>query len=302
MNIGICIKGLEDVAAEEVNGKKISRGRVSFEGDVKDFRSLKLVYSLEDEFKFKGKLEIIRKIAKKLDFKGSFMIMCEREGEHKFNSGWIVSELNEKLKNKDRKIDYKSPEHTIFVDIIDQKCLFGFLIKKDMYKRSYRVKLRGATVHPCIAFSMLKLIDYEKEESFLDPRCGDGTVVIEAALFGGKKIYGIDRNIRDTRINAKIAKVEATLYEGSLNENCKKIKKVQKIATYLPSMSKHKGENMIFNIYEEFFSSIRKILDGKMAILVQDKDFIKKFSKGLKLLDERKIFIGDSEQFILIFE
>jgi len=301
LNIGICIKGLEDIAAEEVNGKTIASGRVGFEGDVKDFKSLKLVYSLEDEFKFKGKLEIIRKIAKKLDFKGSFMIMCEREGKHKFNSGWIISELNEKLKNKDKKIDYKNPEHTIFVDIIDKKCLFGFLIKKDMYKRSYRVKLRGATVYPCVAYSMLKLIDYKQEESFLDPRCSDGVIVIEAALFGGKSVNGIDRNIRDTRINAKIAKVNINLHEGDF-DLIKEFKNIDKIATYLPSVSKTKGESMISGIYRKFLSNTKKVLNGKMAILVEKAELIKELSESFKLIEERKIFIGDSEQFILIFE
>lgn len=294
MKIGICIKGLEDVAAEEVKGKKIANGRVSFEGDVKDFRSLKAVYELKEKFKFKNKSEIIRKTAK-LNFKGSFMIICNREGEQKFNSGWVISELNEKLK-QNRKIDYKNPKNIVFVDIIDNECFYGFLIKKDMHKRVYRIRLRGSTVHPCVAYSMLKLIDYKKNESFLDPRCGDGVIAIEAALLGGKKVYGVDRNIMDARVNAKVAKVDVTLTEEL------KIKKAKKIATYLPSVSKHKRENMISGIYERFFKDIRKILDGKMAILVGKKDLIKKFAKGFKLIEERKIFVGGSEQHILVFE
>lgn len=296
MKVGICINGLEDIAAEEVNGKKLMKGRVSFE-EVKDYKSLILIYDLVDKLKFDGGLEIIRDVSKKLDFKGSFMIMCQREGKHKFNSGWIIGKLNKKFVNKTRKIDYKKPKNIIFVDIVDNKCLFGFLIKKDVHKRKYRVKLRGATIHPCVAYSMLKMIDYKKSESFLDPRCMDGVIAIEAALFGGKNIKAVDRNIRDARINAKIAKVEI-----KLAEDLKGIRKIKKIATYLPSISKIKRKAMISHVYEEFFTDMKKILSGKIAVLVEKKRLLKKFAKDFKLIDERRIFVGEAEYHILIFE
>jgi len=298
LKIGVCIRGLENIAAEEVEGKKIAKGRVGFEGEVKDFKSIKLVYELIDKFTFKTKLELVKNIVKKLDFKGSFRVLCNREGIHKFDSGWVMSKLHDRLKNDHRVVKYKDPDQVIYVDIVDQKCMFGILIKENMHKRDYRVKLRGATVHPCVAYSMLKLIDLKKE-SFLNPRCGDGVIAIEAALLGAD-VTAVERNIRDVRINAKIAKVDIKLEEGKLD--LIKKHKFKKIATFLPSVSKIKGEGMISGIYEEFFLLMKKVLKGKMAILVEKKKLAKKFSSNFKLLEERTIFIGDSTYFILVFE
>jgi len=299
VKIGVCIRGLENIAAEEVKGKKVAKGRVSFEGDIKNFKSIKLVYDLIDSFIFKTKLELVRNISKKLEFKGSFRVLCNREGEHKFDSGWVMSKLHNKIENDYRVVKYKDPERIIYVDIVEDKCLFGVLIKKDMYKRNYRVKLRGSTVHPCVAYSMLKLIDLKSKETFLEPRCGDGVIAIEAALLGAE-VTALDRNIRDVRINAKIAKVELDLQEGKLDTLNKK--KFDKIATYLPSVSKIKREGMISGIYEEFFLIMKKILKGRMAILVEKKKLVKKFSSDFKLLEERKISVGNSGYYILIFE
>ena len=62
MKIASCLEGIEDITEEEVNGKKICSGRVKFEGEVKDFKSVKDVYELLLEFEFKTIEDIEEKI------------------------------------------------------------------------------------------------------------------------------------------------------------------------------------------------------------------------------------------------
>jgi putative N6-adenine-specific DNA methylase len=51
-----------------------------------------------------------------------------------------------------------------------------------LFKRGYRDKMNEAPINEVIAAGLIKLSDWDKKTDFLDPMCGAGTVLIEAAM------------------------------------------------------------------------------------------------------------------------
>ncbi len=68
--VGICLKGLEEIAEKETKGKKIYSGRVSFKLFPKkfnqkgNFRSLITVYKLFKKFNFKKEDDVLNEFKK----------------------------------------------------------------------------------------------------------------------------------------------------------------------------------------------------------------------------------------------
>src|SRR3989344_4928701 len=181
--IAVCLKGLEEVAENEVKGKKIIEGRIKFSQKPKNFKSISAIYSLKKQFKFKKPEDILKELKKlKIKIKKSFKVNCNREGKHKFKSVDVEKLIGIYLQKQNHKLDFKDPDTVIYVDIVNNECLIGLLEKENLQKRNYRIKLNPETLNPCIAFAALKLINLKKEDILVDPYCRDGLIVIEEAL------------------------------------------------------------------------------------------------------------------------
>ncbi|MFM7217695.1 MAG: class I SAM-dependent RNA methyltransferase [Bacteroidota bacterium] len=62
-----------------------------------------------------------------------------------------------------------------------------------LHKRGYRVHQGVAPLSEVMSAGMIKLAGWDKSSSFLDPFCGSGTLLIEAALMAGNFAPGIFR-------------------------------------------------------------------------------------------------------------
>lgn len=86
------------------------------------------------------------------------------------------------------------------------KCQVQFSIIHDMceisldttgpalYKRGYKLEAPEATLRETLAASMVKLARYRGREDFIDPFCGAGTIVIEAAMAANRIAPGARRD------------------------------------------------------------------------------------------------------------
>lgn len=63
-----------------------------------------------------------------------------------------------------------------------------------LHKRGYRVHQGGAPLSEVLAAGMLKISGWDKTTPLLDPFCGSGTLLIEAALMAGNIAPGIFRD------------------------------------------------------------------------------------------------------------
>ncbi len=300
----MCLNGLEEVSEKETKGKKVYPGRIEFKGKVKNFRSLTNVYKLYKKFNFKKREEILDEFKKlKFKIKKKFKVECNREGKHDFKSVDIEKLIGVYLQKKSYTLDFKEPKTIIFIDIIDNLCFIGLLEKSNLQKREYRVKLNPETINPCIAYSAIRMVDYKKGDILVDPFCRDGIIAIEAGLMKKGKVYGFDKNIRNARINSKVAKLKLELSQNEIDWLDTKFKKNSvKIVTYLPSASKRVNENDIRKLYSEFFHQAKYIIKEKMALIVRKPELIRNYLDNFSLVKEANTQIGNDIYSLLVLK
>ncbi|MFH1592503.1 MAG: hypothetical protein ABIB47_04010 [Candidatus Woesearchaeota archaeon] len=297
--IATCIQGFEDIAAKELKGKKVCKGRIIFSTNPKNPRTLNNIYELFKEFKFNTIEDTTKKIIKfKLNKK--IKVSCNREGNHNFKSVDVEKLASKKLRELGFQVDFKDYKDTFYIDIIDDYCFFGKLLKENLCKRDYRVKLISGTINACLAASTLKLINLKKGETFLDPLCKDGVIAIEASYLTSKS-HGFGLDVYAARINAKIGKRKVNFEKYDLDWLTTKFTEnsVDKITTFLPSPSKRRKS--VNSLYRKFFHSVEIILKGKLAIISQKADLLEKFT-DLKLIEKREVYSGNQRFFISVFE
>ncbi|MBI2673146.1 methyltransferase [Candidatus Woesearchaeota archaeon] len=319
--VAVTLKGIEDIAAKELKSIdkqlkviKIEEARIIFSTKsiekIKEAKTIIYLYELFARFNFK-KTEDFSKELKKIDFsfiKKDFVVKCNREGEHNFNSNDIARYIGEIIYKKGFKVNLDS-DTAIYIDIIKNKAFIGkLLVKEKLSKREYRLKLSNKTVNPCLAAALILISKSKKEDPLLDPFCKDGIIPIEAALIGYKNVYGIDEtenNVRMAKINSKLANAKVKLLHNKIDWIDTYFKKDSlTIITNPPTSSKIISESEITKLYNEFFNQAKFVLKNKMVIAITKKDLFNSIAKSFKfkLLEERKVIIGDLGYYILIYK
>ncbi|MDI6737538.1 MAG: THUMP domain-containing protein [Nanoarchaeota archaeon] len=334
----IAIKEIEELT--KAKAKSILPGRLLFECSEKSIneliyitRSLTKVCLLLSRFTFKTSEDIEKELKKiKFPIKGTFAAKCSRRGDHPFDSREIEVLIGNSAP-KEFKVNLENPNTLIYADIEGNGCIISIeLTRKELQKRDYRIKAHAQSVNPCVAYAMIRIAKWKTTETLLDPFCKDGIIAIEAALYASNiprgffsndgKIASIDKkisraelsvfaydalmpNVRSTEINAKLASVnkQITFSRTELDWLETKFKKdsVDKIVTAVPSV---KDEKEMGKAYKEFFCQAEYIMRKKGIIIaaIHHPEIFKEFAKGFKLLEERKITIGEYSYTLLSFE
>lgn len=80
-------------------------------------------------------------------------------------------------------VEVQNPDVQINLFIQQQNAMISFDTSGEpLHKRGYRQETVEAPIQESLAAAILRLADYNKESIFLDPCCGSGTFLIEAAL------------------------------------------------------------------------------------------------------------------------
>jgi len=197
-------KGLEDISALEI--KEIINAKSEIRSGVAIFevkridelctlcylgRSFSKVLHLLNYFKFRKKEDILKNLEMDLSDllkNKKFRVRCQRIGNHNFTSKEIENEVGIAIIKKNKsKVDLENPDITLFVYIHDDDCYFGIDYSGiDLSKREYKIFPHPASIKGSIAYSMLRIAEWNEKEVLLDPFCGSGTIPIEAALYANK--------------------------------------------------------------------------------------------------------------------
>jgi 23S rRNA G2445 N2-methylase RlmL len=282
MKVATTLIGLEKILEKNCKGKIIGPGRVLFTKN-KDLRSALIVYDYINHFKFKNEKDIYKNISKiKLKFQGAFKVDCLRQGEHSFNSQEIRQKVGEIIYNKGYEVDLNNPKNIFYVDIINDCCFFG-KNPVNLGKRDYRVRVNKDSLNAVLAYSLLKLADFKKNQVLIDPFCSDGVILIEAGLLNGKKLYGLSQDIKNANINSKVAGVKINLYKNDLGwlSTLFKQNSVDLIITKPLFPSKTKSVKFVDKIIKELFYQSKFILKkkGRMVLLTPKTELIEKYAK-----------------------
>tara|TARA_Y100000310_G_scaffold1020_1_gene1432 strand:- start:28237 stop:29157 length:921 start_codon:yes stop_codon:yes gene_type:complete len=302
--LAITLPGIEDVCATEVKGTVVAKGRVLF-SELKESKSANTILELVVQCKFESLNDIVKavdKISKTCD--GSFKVKCVRSGSHLFKSVDVERVIGELLFNKGWKVDLKSPEKIFYVDIFDNDCFMGFLIKENLCRREYRVKRNNRSIDACLAFAVLQLVNYKPSELLINPFCKDAIFAVEAALIGGKNIVvadSLENNVRNALINCKMAKVsvEPKCQESDEFFNSFKEGEVDKVVTtFICGKWDKNGMQKVVN----FLELAEKVVKGKVGLVSNRSNLNECLSKNLSLVEKREVHCGGFTLFIYIWK
>ncbi|MBT4824085.1 hypothetical protein HN695_03090 [Candidatus Woesearchaeota archaeon] len=204
--LAICNKGIEDVAAKEVEeitdevafvedsavvfdtnaeklakltylGKSIKRtmvllGRAKINNKFDDV--LPLIVQLVEELKTEEWLE-----------KKSFKVVCERIGDHDFASQQIAETVGELLFKKHKtKVVMNNPERIIYVFVNENSLYIGVdFAGMNLSKREYKIFSIGSSLNGALGYALLRIAKVKKKDIILDPFCNSGIIPIEAASY-----------------------------------------------------------------------------------------------------------------------
>jgi putative N6-adenine-specific DNA methylase len=212
------MQGLEEVLAKEItelggNDIQIGRRMVSFSGDQRLMYQANLnlrtaIRILKPIASFKAKTpdevyEHVRRIPweKHFSVNQTFtidtVVFSELFRHSKFLAYRVKDGLADYFLEKFEKrpsVRLTNPDIYINVHVSHETCTISLDSSgESLHKRGYRIEQTEAPLNEVLAAGMLLLAGWEGQCNFIDPMCGSGTLLIEAALIALKIPPGIYR-------------------------------------------------------------------------------------------------------------
>lgn len=215
----ITMAGLEEVLANELRqlgAQEVKEGirNVSFKGDtgfmykanialrtaIRILKPIKRSKVFDEEDLYEAIQRI--KWERFLDVEGTFAIGAVVNSKNFTTNSHYIS-----LKSKDAIADYfmhkykkrpnvdlKYPDVKIHIHIHKEWLTISLDSSGDsLHKRGYRSATNIAPINEVLAAGLVLLSGYKGEENFIDPMCGSGTILIEAAMIANKIPANINR-------------------------------------------------------------------------------------------------------------
>lgn len=147
---------------------------------------------------------------------GSFRVTCGRSGTHGFSHPDVERALGGRLQDHyGTSVSLGSPELIVRVDVVDAAVLFGIQLSREGLDRRYswvykpRVTLKAPVAASLIRLAIRGMRTTDSKLRFLDPFCGSGTIVLEAAsMLSVVEAWGSDWDpdaVEGARNNAEAA-------------------------------------------------------------------------------------------------
>lgn len=199
--------GLEEVLAEELREcgaediEVITRA-VSFTGTMRTLyranytcRTALAILKPFAEFEANNEQELYDQVyqirwEKILDVDGTFMIDSTTSGEIFTHSYYAALKTKDAIADRFRKmfgqrpsVDTENADYKFNLHIADNKVtLLMNSSGESLHKRGYRQAVGIAPINEVLAAGMIKLSGWKCDCNFMDPMCGSGTLLIEAAM------------------------------------------------------------------------------------------------------------------------
>ncbi len=213
---------------------------------------------------------------------GKFFVRVS--GRSKKETEYFENEIG-KLLNGYGRISFKNPDFVIRSIYIDKwyLCILKYeRNKKELESR--RAPLRPffspVSLHPKYAKYLINTSYTKPGDIILDPFCGTGGILIEAALMK-RKIIGNDSSlnmIMGTKLNLKYFDIkDYEIYNCDISD-LDINKKVNAIVTDMPyGRSSGIDNHEINELYKEAFKKFNDVLieNGKCSIIINDKNFLR---------------------------
>lgn len=211
-------RGLEDVLVKELNdlgALKVQKKTrmVEFVGDKKlmykanfHLRTALRILKPIAEFKVKDENELYTSIqtldwSKIFSNEETFAIDSVVNSDFFSHSKYVALKVKDAIADQFRDkfgkrpyVDTNDPDVRINVHISNNICTISLDSSgESLHKRGYRTKTTKAPLNEILAAGMILLSGWDKKSTFIDPMCGSGTLLIEAAMIANGIPPGIYR-------------------------------------------------------------------------------------------------------------
>ncbi len=199
--------GMEELLADELHEcgatdiEPINRA-VAFKGDMRVLyranytcRTALAILKPFAEFEANNEQELYDQVSrikweKIIDVDGTFMIDSTTSGEFFTHSYYAALKTKDAIVDRLRRlfnhrpsIDTENADFKINLHIVDNHVtLLLNSSGESLHKRGYRQGVGVAPINEVLAAGMLKLAGWKGQCNFMDPMCGSGTLLIEAAM------------------------------------------------------------------------------------------------------------------------
>jgi 23S rRNA G2445 N2-methylase RlmL len=196
-------------------------------------------------------------------------------------SGWRYAE------------DDRQNEINIRLFIEHESALVGMrLASAPLYKRAYKQEHIPGSLKPSVAAALLFLAQVAPQQTVLDPCCGAGTILVEAAAMGAAAIGGDQDKtaIAAARSNAEAAGVSIDVQVWDARTLPLDNATVDRIVTNLPWGRQVEVDSGLADFYRATCAEIERLLvaDGRIVLLTNLPDLVTFASHTI----ERKIEIS----------
>lgn len=210
--------GLEDVLAEELislgaNNLEIGKRMVSFEGNLglmykANIHCRTALRILRPVFEFRAKTtdEIYKKVKamnwfEHLTEDSTFAIDAITFSDYFTHSKFVAYRVKDAIADyfmqktgKRPSVNTENPDLLINFHIAHDKCTLSFDSSgESLHRRGYRIAQTEAPLNEVLAAGMILKTGWRGESDFVDPMCGSGTLLIEAAMIAMNVPPGIYR-------------------------------------------------------------------------------------------------------------
>ncbi len=212
---------------------------------------------------------------------GSIAVRATRTGDDKsLRSTEVERELGQSFADAGHPINLTSPDHTVTAWIHDGIVVVGHHLwdtNRSRFERRIvddRDHFSPITMHPRRAASLVHLAQVPPGGRFLDPFCGTGGLVLEAAL-AGYDVTGSDldawmvQGTLQTLTDAGPEPLDALVFESDIGAVPERIDTVDGIATDLPyGRASTTDLEDVGALYHRAFDAFAKLLPpGRIAVI-----------------------------------
>jgi putative N6-adenine-specific DNA methylase len=210
--------GLEEVLAEELvglgaNNLQIGNRMVSFEGNLEllyraNFQCRTALRILRPVYQFKARTtdDIYKKVkamnwAEHLSVEKTFAIDAVTFSNYFTHSKFVAYRVKDAIadyflaKTGQRpNVDIENPDLLINFHVSEETCTLSFDSSgESLHKRGYRMEQTEAPLNEVLAAGIILKTGWKGDSDFIDPMCGSGTFLIEAALIAKNIAPGVYR-------------------------------------------------------------------------------------------------------------
>ncbi len=204
------LSGLEEILAKEITAlggqeTQIHKRAVTFSGDKKviyrciyELRTALRVFLPFHTFKTKHENHLYKKIREVdwtaiMDLNDTFAINGTTSSKYITHSKYlalktkdaIVDQFRTKYDGRRLSVDRDNPDHRLNVHLsYDNVCTLSWdMSGATLNRRGYRTATGEAPINEVLAAGILLSSNWQKDCDFIDPMCGSGTFLMEAAMY-----------------------------------------------------------------------------------------------------------------------